>query len=653
MATTRIVALVSMLSVATLAGLATAKTPAPAANTPDPSLPQQIAIPTFDGRTLDGKPFSTASFAGRRIILLCFNPGIEQASAFAEALANVAPEQSRYNFAVAGVALGLDPSKSRKFADEHRLDFPIFDDSDGRITEKLGLGSPLVMIGVDASGRAGFTLGGVEHGSDVPVGAVEAKVREFLRLPAVAATADGKLEPRIPAPPFEAERLDGGKPVRLADAAGKPVVLVFFQPTCSHCQDALRFFRAELARIPEKTRPVLLGISGDGRASSVHATLAEKKLDYFPVLVDPTGEITQAYGAFAGVPDIVLIDSSGHIAYRRMGWNEARDPDVMRMRIAQLSGVTVPMLLVRDGFSGNDACAVCHPLQAATWSYTDHAFAFNDLVTRAADRDQKCVGCHVVGFGEKGGYAVAARDAHLENVGCETCHGRGGGHLDKRATAASASTPASTASAAMDLRAACERCHDPLHSLGFKYETFLPKVSHAAIAALTDTARASMVAGRDQPRDLLPMTSDIAGSSACKSCHEREYAVWSNSAHARSVASLRKDGKDSDPACVRCHVTGYGRPGGFPERERPKPDHDLARVGCESCHGAGSDHVKAGGKSPAGIVKLGDKCDSCVVLKICGSCHDDANDPQFRFNVPEKIDAQRHGAAREAVVSAH
>jgi hypothetical protein len=32
-----------------------------------------------------------------------------------------------------------------------------------------------------------------------------------------------------------------------------------------------------------------------------------------------------------------------------------------------------------------------------------------------------------------------------------------------------------------------------------------------------------------------------------------------------------------------------------------------------------------------------------VILQICGSCHDDANDPGFEFAVQDKIEAQRHG----------
>jgi hypothetical protein len=44
------------------------------------------------------------------------------------------------------------------------------------------------------------------------------------------------------------------------------------------------------------------------------------------------------------------------------------------------------------------------------------------------------------------------------------------------------------------------------------------------------------------------------------------------------------------------------------------------------------------------ILSLGDKCDSCVILQICGSCHDDANDPGFEFEVEAKIEKQRHGS---------
>jgi len=610
--------------------LASASTPA------DAGTRDETRLPSFAGHSLDGKPLSTKDFAGKRLILFCFNPSIEQAAAFAQALAKVAPERSRYNFAIAAVALGLDPAKARAFVGRFGLDVPIFDDSDGDIAMRLGLQSPVVLVGSDADGRVGLVTGGVEHEHGASAAAIEARIREFLRLPAPDAVADGRLDEHPSAPLFEADRVDGRGRFRLRDLDGKPVVLVFFLSTCPHCQQALHFFGEQLARLPEGARPAFVGVAIDKETYDVDDTLRDAKLDFFAPLADPGHEIATAYGAFAGVPDVVLIDANGRIVFRNMGWNAVHDPDLLRMWLARLAGIDVPMLVSSDGYSGNDSCAVCHSKEAATWRFTAHATAFDTLVTRGADHDAKCIGCHVVGFGAPRGFSEIARQSYLEDVGCETCHGRGGGH-ERNHVGAPAGAPAA------DYRAACLHCHDAEHSLGFRYEEHLPLVSHALIAALGDSERAALVAGRERPRDLLPTTSDFIGSAACRACHEHEYDVWSSSAHARSVESLRRKDKEADDACLPCHVTGYGRPGGFPADASVLAHEDLARVGCESCHGPGAEHVRGAGKLGVGVVKLGDKCDSCVILQICGSCHDDANDPGFRFEVERKIDLQRHG----------
>lgn len=630
-----------VLSLALISGVP-AMTPAVAAAAEGkPAAVDASRLPSFEGRTLEGRRLSTDAFAGKRLILLCFNPGVEQSAVYADALAKLSPERRRHNFEIAAVAMGLDPATKREFAATHRLDFPVFDDGDGEIAARLGLQSPVMLVGADARGRVGLAMLGFENGEEVSIATIEGRMRDYLRIGDAADAADGKLEVRPAAPIFEAPRVSSGEPFRLADAKGRPVVLVFFLSSCPHCQDALRFFQAELARLPEKARPVFVGIATDTHSFAAETNLQDKGLSFFTVYEDPGRKIAESYGSFARVPDIVMIDAAGRIVHRRTGWNETRDPDVMRMVLAQLSGTKVPMLLAREGYSGNDACAVCHATEAAAWRFTEHSLAFDTLVTRGSDRDPKCVGCHVVGFGDRGGWSEGGREAHLENVGCESCHGRGGGHLDAKGNA-------KTVAPTTTYQPACERCHDATHSLGFDYATFLPKVSHASILAMDDATRAGLVAGRDRPRDLLPATSAIVGSQACQRCHEREYDVWSRSAHARSAQSLKAKGKDDEAGCVRCHVTGFGRPGGFPEDERARPGQDLARVGCESCHGPGAAHVKAEGKSPAGIVGLADKCESCVILQICGSCHDDANDPDFRFSVARKIDAQRHGTTGEA-----
>ena len=128
------------------------------------------------------------------------------------------------------------------------------------------------------------------------------------------------------------------------------------------------------------------------------------------------------------------------------------------------------------------------------------------------------------------------------------------------------------------------------------------------------------------------------------------------SPHARAFASLERAGKAGEADCLRCHTTGFGRAGGLAEGAPAASHPDLARVGCESCHGPGAAHVAPGARRRGSILALRDKCESCVILQICGSCHDDANDPGFAFEVREKIERQRHGtlgaAARDSGATA-
>jgi hypothetical protein len=270
-----------------------------------------------------------------------------------------------------------------------------------------------------------------------------------------------------------------------------------------------------------------------------------------------------------------------------------------------------------------------------TWEFTAHASAYDTLVRHGSASDPACVKCHVVGFGQKGGFEIANPTPQLENVGCETCHGRGGPHL----------SPAFAKRTSYE--STCVGCHDSTHSLGFEYASFEPRISHAAnehILSLPPAEQRRILAERGAVRkDILPTAAAYVGSDACRSCHEAEYATWSKGPHAKALAALASKGKQDDQSCLTCHTTAYGRKGGFPRGAPPAGHPDLARVGCESCHGPGGRHVGKDAPRRGTIVSLGDKCDSCVVLQICGSCHDEANDPGFEFEVQAKIDRIRHG----------
>jgi hypothetical protein len=84
------------------------------------------------------------------------------------------------------------------------------------------------------------------------------------------------------------------------------------------------------------------------------------------------------------------------------------------------------------------------------------------------------------------------------------------------------------------------------------------------------------------------MNATFVGSSACKDCHRKDYEIWEKSGHAHAFATLEKKGSAADPHCVSCHTIGFGKPGGY---RRPMGSASLTDVGCESCHGPGSEHV--------------------------------------------------------------
>jgi peroxiredoxin len=467
--------------------------------------------------------------------------------------------------------------------------------------------------------------------SDDPV-VLEGILRKGMRLPD---EADAAADARPPAPTFQARRLDGEDEFDLASLEGKSVALIFFLHTCPHCHESLEFLKGTLAEIPEDKRPTLIGIEVSGKTHAVRQAMKDLEIDFFPVLFDDDGSIQASYGVFGGVPEIFLIDREGRIAARSQGWSEDRHAPLLRMRLATLAGAPVPMLLRPRGYSGSEVCGVCHQLEHETWTFTSHAGAFDTLVKHGADNDPECVSCHVVGFEQPGGFEDALLTPDLEDVGCESCHGRGGPHLSPGFVAQN------------DYREVCASCHDTKHSLGFDYATFRPSISHAENAHVTKLPaeeKARLLAERGRPGgNLLPTNAEYIGSDACKSCHEAEFQTWTASPHAHAGRTLEEKQKAAEADCLRCHTTAFDRPGGFPAGGEFAAHADLGRVGCESCHGPGGAHVGEGVAKLGSILSLGDKCDSCVILQICGSCHDDANDPGFEFEVQEKIDRQRHG----------
>ncbi len=110
-----------------------------------------------------------------------------------------------------------------------------------------------------------------------------------------------------------------------------------------------------------------------------------------------------------------------------------------------------------------------------------------------------------------------------------------------------------------------------------------------------------------QPRFALSNGLEYAGSKSCRPCHEYEYEKWDGTAHAHAYTTLEKVGSAFDPECVSCHVVGAEYESGFISEQK---NGYLKNVGCESCHGPGSEHIKTQGEVETAEPRLD-----------CADCH--------------------------------
>jgi hypothetical protein len=146
----------------------------------------------------------------------------------------------------------------------------------------------------------------------------------------------------------------------------------------------------------------------------------------------------------------------------------------------------------------------------------------------------------------------------------------------------------------------------------------------AALEARDFTAADSGLASSD----VFPTVLRVAGSAACKECHESAHHAWETSAHAHAWRTLIEQQAHVDSYCQQCHTTGFGWPGGFVSARQSV---QLTSVGCESCHGPAQAHALR----PAERTPL-------AAHQACTRCHDRENSPAFEYETYWKRIA--HGA---------
>jgi hypothetical protein len=347
-------------------------------------------------------------------------------------------------------------------------------------------------------------------------------------------------------------------------------------------------------------------------------------------------------------PAVLLIGPDGEIRFAHVpgsGWEPALwRTEAVEIVWQQMEAEGNPMLPQRvtpkpqKEFRGALYCAACHRNEFKDWLMTPHSAALRDLVDIRREEDAECIGCHVVGWQKEGGYSDRARHRWLADVQCEACH------LPER-------THGANRIQRQEWPAICETCHTAKFSFFTDIRGALEFVSHPqrdAAAPLRYERRSFFIgAMKQQMFEKVCGKTEYVGSDSCRECHGKAHAQWKDTPHARAWKALEAQDATTDETCFACHTTGHKLKKGFVSlRETP----DRVGVGCESCHGPGLKHVEAKSveERKATVFAFDEKCPTCVVQRICMSCHDQHKRPCFEkwpgkpFVLAPALDQVRH-----------
>ncbi len=114
----------------------------------------------------------------------------------------------------------------------------------------------------------------------------------------------------------------------------------------------------------------------------------------------------------------------------------------------------------------------------------------------------------------------------------------------------------------------------------------------------------------------VPAEAKYVGVTKCRLCHMEQYNTWKETKMAHAFEALQGD-EVKNPDCVKCHVTGYGKEGGFKDVDSTA---GMENIQCEECHGPGSAHVDAAAKN-LGSEGAWEKHINKVPENACVGCH--------------------------------
>ena len=311
-------------------------------------------------------------------------------------------------------------------------------------------------------------------------------------------------------------------------------------------------------------------------------------------------------------------------------------------------------------YVGARMCATCHDGkhrgdQFSKWYFTRHARAYTSLAKPESERiadlsgvpmrpeeSALCLGCHAT--------AAEAEDWEKDDtfflrdgVQCEKCHGPGSDHVEANGVGERAKLETPT-------KADCLKCHKEKGSHTRVLSRPLVDIDKGwdEIAHPTPDSAPETTLKPPPPPNGKESKAKYTGAAACAGCHRGpekgyQYTKWRTSKHAEAYAVLgtaesrriaaemgvQEDPRTS-PSCLKCHATVYHRlAAGLQD-----PSVVYEGVGCEACHGAGSEYsAEAVMKDKAAAAAAGL---TKVTAETCLDCHADAHGKPFDYQAALK-----------------